>query len=328
MNEKMPDISIIVPVYNAEAYIERCAKSLFEQTWNNLEYIFVNDCTPDKSIEILHQVIELYPHRVSKVKIINHETNKKIATVRNTGLLHTTGKYVGWVDSDDWVETNMFEKLYAEAGKYNSDIVWCDFYNTCTNYEIHQSQYCEDNKIAFIKSLLVGTVHGGICFGIVKKEIYFKHTIRFPDGVNVMEDKLVLIKLLYFSEIIKYAPGAYYHYVKDNTNSITAKWDNDPTVEDAAMANLLAIFGFLDSTDLRLVLQKHVEYAKLIFKRSLLNSLNINSFKKWKEQFAEANKYVLSCPNMTLRQKILGWSISHGWWFVAKTWIWIKKRIN
>ena len=320
-------ISVIVPVYNVEAYIERCAKSLFEQTLDNLEYIFVNDCSPDKSLEMLHQVMALYPHRVSQVKIIHHETNKKIATVRNTGLMHATGKYIGWVDGDDWVETNMFEKLYTEAEKYNSDIVWCDFYNTCTDYEIRQSQYCEDNKIAFIKSLLVGTIHGAVWYSIVKKDIYAKHDIRFPDGINVMEDKLTLTKLIYFSETIKYTPEAYYHYVKDNTDSITAKWDKDPAIEEAAMANLLAIFEFLDGSDWRLELQKYMMYAKLIFKRGLLNSLDINSFKRWKEQFTEANKYVLSCPNMTLRQKMLGWSISRGWWIVAKSWICIKRML-
>ena len=327
MNEGMPDISIIVPVYNVEDYIERCAKSLLEQTLSNLEYIFVNDCSPDKSLEILHQVIALYPQRASQVKVINHATNKKIATVRNTGIMYATGKYIGWVDGDDWIEMNMYEKLHVEAEKYNSDMVWCDYYNSYTNHEIRQSQYSENNKIAFIKSLLAGTVHGSVCFSIVKRDIYIKHDIRFPDGVNVMEDKLVIIKLIYFSEIIKYVPEAYYHYVKDHTNSITAKWEIDPAVEEAAMANLLAIFEFLDHTDERLEFQKHIQYAKLVFKRDLLNSLDINSLKRWKEQFAEANPYILSCPNMTLRQKILGWSISCGWWFVAKSWIQVKKML-
>ena len=326
MNKTKPDISIIVPVYGVEAYIERCAKSLFEQMYDNLEYIFVNDCTPDKSLEILNQVLALYPHRAHQVKIINHETNKGIATVRNTGLKHATGKYIGWVDSDDRVETAMFERLYAVAEKFSSDIVWCDFYYICTDLKIRQSQYCEENKLSFIKSLLAGTVHGAIWCSIVKKEIYINHAIRFPDGQNVMEDKLVLIKLLYFSEKTNYVPEAYYHYVKDSTTSITAKWGEDTTIQESAMANLLAIFEFLNHTDLSLELQKYMQYAKLTFKKELLNSLEIKYFQQWKALFPEANDYVLSCPNMTLRQKILGWSISHGCWIVAKIWIYIKKN--
>ena len=68
-------------------------------------------------------------------------------------------------------------------------------------------------------------------------------------------------------------------------------------------------------------------YAKLIFKKGLLNSLDIKSFQQWKMLFEEENSYVLSCPNMTLKQKVLGWSISHGWWFVAKIWIFLIKLI-
>ena len=328
MDRKIPDISVIIPVYKVEAYIERCAKSLFEQTFNNLEYIFVNDCTPDRSMEILRQLLELYPRRMDQVKIIHHSTNKGIAAVRNTGLKQATGKYIGWVDSDDWVETAMFEHLYTVAEKHNSDIVWCDFYNTCTEYEERLSQYCEENNIAFVKALLVGTVHGGLCFSIAKRETYFNYHIRFSDGQNVLEDKLVMIKLLYFSKHIKYVPEAYYHYLKDNSSSITTKWREDLAVQEAAMANLLAMFSFLKHTGWKHELHKYMKYAKLIFKRSLLNSLDMQSFQKWKELFKEENRYVLCCPNMTLRQKILGWSISHGWWFVATIWIRIKKGLT
>jgi glycosyltransferase involved in cell wall biosynthesis len=319
-------ISVIVPVYKSENYIERCVRSLFEQTMDDgVEYIFVNDCTPDKSIEILHQVLALYPHRVHQVKIIHHETNKGISTVRNTGLLYASGNYIGWVDSDDWVDTTMFEKLYTVAEKNHSDIVWCDFYYSCIDYEVRQSQYCEENKTDYIKSLLVGTVHGALWCSITKKEIYIKHNINFPDGQNVMEDKLVMIKLLFFSKNIKYVPEAYYHYVKNNVNSLTMNWGKDITIQEAAIANLLAAIAFLNDTGLRFGLQKYMKYAKLIFKKDFLNSLELKSFHQWKDLFPEVNSYVLSCSNMTLRQKILGWSINHGCWFIAKIWICIKK---
>ena len=328
MKKEIPDISIIVPVYNVEACIERCAKSLFEQTLDNLEYIFVNDCTPDKSLEILYQMLALYPNRVSQLKIVNHETNRGIAAVRNTGLQHATGKYIGWVDSDDWVETAMFKQLYSVAEESHSDIVWCDFYYICTDYKARLSQYCKENRIDFIKSLLTGTIHGTLCCSIARKELYVKNNIQFPEGQNVVEDKLIQIKLLYFAGKIKYVPEAYYYYVKDNSTSITAKWGEYTSVQEAALANLYAIFEFLNNTDLKFELQKFMQYAKLAFKKDLLNTLEIKSFKKWRELFSETGKYVLSCPNMTLRQKVLGWSIDHEWWIVVKSWIFVKKRMR
>ena len=321
----LPDISVIVPVYKVEAYIERCAKSLFEQSWQNLEFIFVNDCTPDKSVEILQLMMAQYPHRISQVKIINHETNRGVASSRNTGLIHATGKYIGWVDSDDWVDSMMFEHLYAVAKKHNSDIVWGDFYYDCPGHKIPQSQYCKENKIDFIQSLLVGTIHGGVCFGISRQELFIRYQIHFPDGLNVMEDKLVLIKLASYANNIKYVPKAYYYYARDYTNSITTQWGEDTSMQEAAMSNLLALLDFLDNSDLKLELQKYLKYAKLIYKRGLLNSLELKSFIQWKGLFSEENSYVWSCPNMTLRQKILGWSIQHNWWIIAKCWIQVKK---
>ena len=243
-NKILPDISIIVPVYKVEAYIGRCAKSLFEQTFNNPEYIFVNDCTPDGSMEIVHRILALYPHRMDQVKIINHSTNKGVAAARNTGLKHATGRYIGWVDSDDWVDSIMFEQLFTVAEKYDSDIVRCDFYNSFTDHEDYQSQYCKENKIACLQSFLVGKIHGGLCFSIVKKEIYDKHKIRFSEEHGVMEDARVMVQLFYHADTIRHIPRAYYHYVKDKADSITTRWANDPSVEAAAKANLLETIEF------------------------------------------------------------------------------------
>ena len=83
-------ISVIVPIYNVKLYIERCVRSLMEQTLENIEFIFVNDCTPDDSMDILHYVLEEYPKRREQIKIIEHETNRGISAVRNTGLKNAT----------------------------------------------------------------------------------------------------------------------------------------------------------------------------------------------------------------------------------------------
>ena len=107
----MPKISVIIPVYNVEKYIERCVRSLFEQTLGEIEYIFVDDCTPDGSIAILRRIIEDYPERKPFVSIISHEQNKGLAIARRTGVNAACGEYVAFCDSDDWVDTNMYEKL-------------------------------------------------------------------------------------------------------------------------------------------------------------------------------------------------------------------------
>ena len=102
-----PLISIIVPVYNVSRYIERCARSLFEQSLNDIEYIFVDDCSPDNSIEILHQILSDYPSRMAQVKIISHEKNRGVAAARNTGLKLASGEFIAQCDSGH-VRTHAF----------------------------------------------------------------------------------------------------------------------------------------------------------------------------------------------------------------------------
>ena len=103
-----PKVSVIVPIYGVEPYIERCVRSLMEQTYTNCEYIFVDDCTPDASVEILKRVLEDYPNRKQKVKIIQNEKNQGLPQTRKHGFQYATGDFVANVDSDDFVEPYYF----------------------------------------------------------------------------------------------------------------------------------------------------------------------------------------------------------------------------
>lgn len=114
---------MLVPVYRVEKYIERCARSLFEQTYSNLEFVFVDDCSFDQSIDILQRVIEDYPDRGGSVIIINHDNNRGLSAARNTLLDNATGDFISWVDADDWLESNAIELLVQKQQQTNSDIV-------------------------------------------------------------------------------------------------------------------------------------------------------------------------------------------------------------
>ena len=115
LNEKQPKVSVIVPIYNVEQYIEKCVRSLMEQTLVNIEFIFVNDCTPDDSMTVLRRVLKDYPARESQVTILEHKENRGVAAVRKKGMEVAIGEYIIHCDSDDWVEKNMYEKLLEKA---------------------------------------------------------------------------------------------------------------------------------------------------------------------------------------------------------------------
>ena len=124
----MNKVSVIIPIYKVRNFIERCACSLFEQTLQDIEYIFVDDASPDDSIDILKSCVERYPERASHVHILVHEHNQGLPAARNTGLPVATGEYIFHCDSDDFVEKDMLEIMYKVATEEDADMVYCDFY--------------------------------------------------------------------------------------------------------------------------------------------------------------------------------------------------------
>ena len=113
----MAKVSVIIPVFNTEKYIKKCLESLINQTLIDIEIIVVNDGSTDSTMEI----VEFYQKKDSRIKILN-QTNQKQGTARNNGLKIATGDYIGFVDSDDWIDLNYYEKLYNAALKYDFDI--------------------------------------------------------------------------------------------------------------------------------------------------------------------------------------------------------------
>ena len=116
-------VSVVVPIYGVEKYIERCARSLFEQTLEDIEYIFINDASPDSSIDILKKSLEDYPQRKAQVRIINQPYNMGAAKAREVGIKASTGEYNIHCDSDDWMELNAYEQLYNHAKNNDCDVV-------------------------------------------------------------------------------------------------------------------------------------------------------------------------------------------------------------
>lgn len=191
-------ISILVPVYGVEKHIEECAVSLFSQSYKDLEYVFVDDCSPDSSIDVLRNVLLRFPERKGQVNIIRHECNRGLGAARKTALDAATGEYVIAVDSDDVLIKDAVEKLSRQQQQTGADIVdgaLCRL--TSKGIGPALLPYHGDKEKMLRLMLLQNTISHNLCGRLVRKSLYTKNGINSIEGVNMAEDYAVSPRLLY-----------------------------------------------------------------------------------------------------------------------------------
>lgn len=210
----MAEISIIVPVYNVEKYLENCIESILNQTFKNYEVILVNDGSTDKSGEICDK----YEKIDSRIKVI-HKDNGGLSSARNVGLDIACGKYIGFVDSDDSIHPRMYEILYDLIKKHKVDISCCNYKNTysiCNKYntDIESTEVIEMNNIQAINNLYDKEI--GVRLVVAWNKLYSKHLfddIRYEVG-RIHEDEFIAHRILYKCEKIVYTNKELYYYLQ------------------------------------------------------------------------------------------------------------------
>lgn len=296
----MIGISVIIPIYKVEAFIERCATTLLEQTFREVEYIFVDDATPDRSIQILEEVVTRYPERKEQVSIIHHEENKGLPAARNTGLTLATGEYIFHCDSDDYVELTMLEELYHAAKTQDADIVWCDWYLTFAENERYMKQPNFGTPMEALKAMLSGGMKFNVWNKLVRRSLYTDNGIEFPSGYGMGED-MTMMMLFAHAKKVAYVPKAYYHYIKTNTNAFSQTYSDKHLVE--LKHNVQRIVNYMQGiygNDLG----KELSFLKLDVK---LPFLIANNFKRWEEWYPEANTYILQNKYISSRSRYIQW---------------------
>lgn len=215
----MPKVSIIVPVYKVERFLPRCLDSIINQTLKDIEIICVNDGSPDNSLQIL----EDYAKKDLRIKIINQE-NSGPSVSRNKGILMAQGEYIGFVDSDDWLDIDFYEKLYAAAQKYDADIAACGIkvYRKYSreNYMLKYTKECcvDDAERKFYLCDVPETCYVG---NKIYRTAFIKNRkIEFEAGIHMQEDISFTMETLYYSKKFVTVPGTLYNYDRRNENSI------------------------------------------------------------------------------------------------------------
>ena len=204
-----------MPIFKVEMYLERALDSIFTQSYSNIDYVFVNDCSPDNSLQVLKDTIKKHSIEEKRYTIVNHPKNEGIAVSRTDCLANAKGDYVFFVDSDDWIEKDAVEQMVAATKEGTIDIVGCDFMKDFmsgkTTY--HHEKYAETCRENMLKCLNydIATVLWKL---LIRRHLFDKFTIT--PHVDIVEDYIMSVKLYYYAETFAAVHHAFYHYVQYN----------------------------------------------------------------------------------------------------------------
>ena len=216
-----PQVSILVPVYNVEKYIERCARSLFEQTYENLEYIFVDDGSTDESKTVLERIISEYPHREPHVQVFSFPENKGLPTVRNFLVDHCQTDWLMHVDSDDWIEHDLVEELVKKQLETGTDMVISGVYCHMKGSNYSRRFLDSDQKEDFLKLVFSSWDWNNVWGNLIRRSVYTDNNIHVSTGFYSGEDLRTIFHLTYHAKSIAWARKDGYHYDCSRTSRIS-----------------------------------------------------------------------------------------------------------
>lgn len=307
----MSKVSVIIPVYGVEKYIERCARSLFEQTLDDIEYIFVDDCSPDKSIAILENIIKEYLPRLKKehknVRIERLSKNCGLPNVRRYGINLATGDYIAHCDSDDWVDVHMYEEMYNKAIEEDADVVVCDFCSTDCENEQYSKGLISKERENVIVDVLLWRIAGCLWNKLVRRKEYTDHDLIYPTH-NMGEDAALIVQILWNAKRISYLPEPFYYYYMNQT-SITKYVSDDNKIRQRflqATANVEIIEQFLvdkATGKIKDALTKYIfEQSYLIVSLAMKNKEDLSI---WRRSVGKIRSRVYKCSYLSIKNKLV-----------------------
>lgn len=212
-------ISIIVPVFNAEKYLNKCIQSILGQTYSNIELLLIDDGSTDSS----GAICDKYVSQDSRVKVF-HNPNEGVSAARNCGLDKAKGEWIAFVDADDWIDADMYEQMYNAAVQNQTDLVSCDLLMEHKDYRkiLSYNKEYEDHQLMYDCLVPITVEYFAMSNKLVSRDVYDRGGIRASIGPNMWEDVELMTKIRYFSKSSFVINKPFYHYNRMNESSITS----------------------------------------------------------------------------------------------------------
>ena len=231
-------VSVIIPLYKVEAYLSKCIESMLNQTYPYLELLLVDDGSPDSCGLICDE----YSQQDNRIKVL-HQSNGGVVKARNEALKMASGKYLAFIDSDDWLDSRAIEHLVKQAEKDNADIVWFSYIEEDEQgKELARVIQPINEPMVMLHKLLSDEVKGFLWNKLIKRDFFMNCHIQTDEKCTVMEDKYMLVQLLSNNPKLASVPVCFYHYVS-RSDSATGSLQASPLLRGSA--NVLHIYEFL-----------------------------------------------------------------------------------
>ncbi len=285
-------ISIIIPIYNAEKYLEKCLRSIIIQSLKEIEIICVNDGSTDSSLKILEKL-----SKEDKRIIIVSQNNSGASKARNAALKKAQGKYCLNIDSDDWIEQGYLENIYKRAEKDDLDItisnIIFDFINKSEKNNIVNDLDISAKKIIlgkeYVKMFFNGNSRGYTCNKLIRRELYIKNNLWYDEEIFLLEDVEILMMLSYYAKKIGKLNRAYYHYIQGENNG-SQKIKVDRLYDVLTCMNNLIRFYSKNNEDEIINLIKQDKYLHLLSRIIENDYLEKEKYKEFILKFIEEIK--------------------------------------
>lgn len=305
-------VSVIVPMYNVAHILDKAVETLFAQTLKGVEYIFVDDCSSDDTLQLLNSRLPV--KEGVTVKVLHHECNRGVAVARNTGLDNATGEYVYYVDADDYIEPCTLERLYDNAVVRGADIVGCEWYLSFEKSERHMRQAHVTDGNGLFARMANGVMRWNLWLFMVRRELYELPGMRFIEGMNMGEDMMVMMKLAMNAKSVSMIHEPLYHYIQTNSGSLTKNFN---AYRYQVTANVNEVGEYI-KTQGRDDLDEPFMQLKLTLKLPLLISDKRTDYETWLEWFPESNGAVDGNKELPWRTRFIQKAAARGHFWVVK----------
>lgn len=315
---KAPKISVIVPVYNTEKWLQRCVDSILAQTFTNFELLLIDDGSIDNSGAICDE----YAERDLRICVF-HKPNGGVSSARNLGLDNAHGEWITFVDSDDWIEHDAVERLLDKAKETNADIIFSNFWFDFPGKYVASNFYDWNKQGNDGLKEYISTSWTCLWGSIQKRELYIENNLKCPESINFCEDFHLIVRLCYYAKKIAKVILPLYHYRQQESSIIH---NLDKRTESDEQYVYADIINFFKEQGVYNEFKKSMAWRSLKASQELM--LDTKTFNEFCSYNPDKKKYIFGCPFINSKLKIIAWCLTHRLQFVASGFIGMRNLLG